>query len=149
MCVEKNLKKKREKIERGKKKSTVCQFTKVFFLRVTHLHHGNVVFVDSVLVHALPNLAGRLDSLFAHDGLLHSGEILEGREEAVHVFRPTNLGDQVPHLLSHGEQALILVVVAVGEERDELSSSALRPERRGDRGEALYGVETQLNVFVL
>lgn len=105
--------------------------------------------LDALLVHAVPDLAGCVNSLFAHDGLLHGGEVLEGREQAVDVLRPANLRDEVPHLLSDGQQTLILVVVAVGEERNELAPSALSTERRGDRREAPYGVKTELDVLVL
>jgi hypothetical protein len=99
----------------------------------SHLDHGDIVLVDALLVHALPNLAGRVHRLLAHHavaphiaferhilkpvfhlirarvettwvpgafqlwvrgsqrapgphhGLLHGGEVLQRRQQAVHA----------------------------------------------------------------
>ena len=112
-------------------------------------NHGDVVLVDAVGGHGAANHAGCLDRLFAHDRLLDGVEVLQGVEEAVHVLGAAHLGDEVGHLLGRGEEALVLVVVAVGEEGDELTPRALRAERGGDRGQAPDRVETELNVLVL
>ena len=60
-----------------------------------------------------------------------------------------NLGDEVAHLLRDRQQALVLVVVAVGEERHELGPRSLRSQRRCDRGQAPDAVQTELDVLVL
>jgi hypothetical protein len=65
------------------------------------------------------------------------------------VLRAAHLRDQVAHLQRDCQQALIFVVVAVGEERDELAARALGPQRRGDRGQAPDGVQPQLHILVL
>ena len=55
--------------------------------------------------------------------LLDGGEVLQGREEAVDVLGAANLGDEVAHLLRDRQQALVLVVVAVGRARETTTVS--------------------------
>ena len=113
------------------------------------LHRGHEVRRDAVARHRRSNLARSLHSLLPHHRLLDGGEVLQGREEAVDVLGAANLGDEVAHLLGDRQQTLVLVVVAVGEERHELGPGPLRSQRRCDRGQAPDAVQTELDVLVL
>ncbi len=107
-----------------------------------------------VLHHALlrqlrADLGQRLDRLLAHHGLLHAAQRLQRRQQRVRVGRPADVRHKAAQLLRHGQQHLVLVVVAVGQERDELLARALLAQRQRNRGQALDRVEPQRHVLVL
>eukprot|EP00982_Pelagococcus_subviridis_P006893 30308-Pelagococcus_subviridis.AAC.11 len=113
------------------------------------LHARDVVRRRALRRHRLAHGARGGDGFVSHHRLLHRREILQRREEHVRVLGAADFGYQVRELLRDREEALVLVVVRVREERDELGSRALRPERGRDRREASDAIQPELDVLVL
>ena len=59
-------------------------------------------------------------NLVPHNGLLNSGERLEGRKEAVNVLLTTDKRGERAELLREGQQHLVLIVDCVRQKRDQL-----------------------------
>ena len=89
-----------------------------------------------------------LHGLVPDDGLLHCGEALQGRQEAVDVLLPAHQRSEGAQLLRQRQQHLVLVIDGVGEEGDQLGPRPLNPQRQGDGGELLDGVQPQLHVLI-
>lgn len=93
--------------------------------------------------------AETLDGLVSDAGLLDGAESLERLKKDGGVFDASDVGDEDSELLGHGQEDFVVVVVVLGEERNELLPGPLFSEGSGDRGEAADRVQPQLDVLVL